>query len=323
MNRIFTFLFVWMCLGWPAVSSAGPENREKARMHFEQGEKYYRQGEFQKALDEYKAVLEYVDAVEMYYNIAQCHRMLKNHENALFFYRRYLARVPSGPLTSIVEKHIAALERLLEEQRAAPAVEPPSGPGKVMVLVEPQGAFVWVDRVEGRPAGTTPLVLDLEPGAHTLVIKKEGYLKRHFPVEVKPAQNLTVEGRLEMDPDAPLLPDPDAMDWGRPRRPGLGASFWTGLAGTGVSLAGLAVFGSLAVLRNREWKRTFDEDVRDEGMLFGDFATGFAVASAGLAAFTLWRYFAAASQRRPKPFRAFVLPFASPEGAGVLFEFPF
>lgn len=316
MNRWFWFLF-FLCL-FRVAAPAAAQDREKARQHFEEGEKYYRQGEFEKALQEYKSVLEYVDAIEMYYNIAQCYRLLKNYEQAIFFYRRYLSRMPDSPLRPLAEKHVAALERQLEAERA----QKPVGPARVMVVVEPRGAFVWVDRVQGRPAGVTPVMLELSPGPHTFILKKEGYLKRSFSVTVEPGQAATVEGHLEFDPDASILPDPDAMNRARARRPLLGASFWVGAAGTGVTLAGTAIFGMLAMTRNRDWKRSFDDSDRREGMMFGDFATGFAVAAAGFAAFTGWRYFTATRSARKKT--AFpVFPFASPNGAGLFLVIPF
>jgi len=167
--RFSVSVILWLLSLFLAVPSAAAVDREKARAHYDQGEKYYSLGEFENALAEYKKVLEFVDSAEMYYNIGQCYRMLKEHEKALFFYRRYLSHVPNAPNREVVEKHIATMTQELEAQKKAQQdqVVPP-GPGKVIVMVQPPGSLVWVDTFDGRHVGTTPTVLDLAPGPHVI-----------------------------------------------------------------------------------------------------------------------------------------------------------
>ncbi|MBU1242666.1 tetratricopeptide repeat protein [Myxococcota bacterium] len=268
------------------VPPAAAVDREKARAHYDQGEKYYRLGEFENALGEYKKVLEYVDSAEMYYNIGQCHRMLKEYEKALFFYRRYLSHVPNAPNKLLVEKHIAVMTQELEAQKKAQqdqVVLP--GPGKVIVMVQPPGSLVWVDTFDGRHVGTTPTVLDLEPGPHVLLVKKDGFFKKTFPVTVKSRELHTIESQLETDPDAIAAVAPPPPEKGANSR---SLWWWSGVTGTVLFGVGTGVFGYLAWSKNQDWKDTWDEQAREDGRLYGNLATGLAIATVGFAAVTIW-----------------------------------
>jgi len=296
-------------------------DREKARLHYEQGEKYYRQGEFQSALEAYKKVLEYVDSAEMYYNIGQCHRMLKEYEKALFFYRRYLSNVPNAPHREMVERHIAAMTAELEAQRAVPPPpDAPPGPGKVIVMVQPPGSLVWVDTFDGRHVGTTPTVLDLEPGKHVILVRKDGFFKKTFPVEVRPRELATVEASLEADPDA-IAPQPVPPT----REDGADLWLWSGVAGSVLFAAATGTFGYLAWSKNQDWKRSYAAADRDDGQLYGNLATGFAVLTVGLAAVTIWAALAKDDPpNRKRDRRAwFVAPACSGDGCGLAFTLEF
>ena len=292
-------------------------DREKAKFHYEQGEKYYRQGEFQNAIEAYKKVLEYVESAEMYYNIGQCYRMLKEYEKALFFYRRYLSHVPNAPNRELVEKHLAAMNQELEAQKNVQPDQPVvPGPGKVIVMVQPSGSLVWVDRFDGRHVGTTPMVLDLEPGLHMVLVKKDGFFKKTFPVQVKSRELHTVEAQLEIDPDAILqAPLPPVVKKTDSRFVWL----WSGVAGTVLFGAGTGVFGYLAWSKNRDWKDTYDEQAKKDGQLYGNLATGLAIVTVGFAAVTVWAVLTSSDRQEKKPARrAWLLaPSCSPSACGL------
>jgi tetratricopeptide (TPR) repeat protein len=299
-------------------------DREKATEHYNQGEKHYRQGEFQSALDEYKKVLEFVDSAEMYYNIGQCYRMLKEYEKALFFYRRYLSNVPNAPNRELVEKHIAVMTREIEAQKKAlqDSAVPP-GPGKVIVMVQPPGSLVWVDTFDGRHVGTTPTVLDLEPGQHMILVKKAGFFKKTFPITVRSRELHTVESTLETDPDAIVIAPVRPV-----RKPSDGQSVWvmSGLLGTSLFGVGTGVFGYLAWSKNRDWKNTYDEQARRDGQLYGNLATGFAIATVGFMAVTTWAALSEGGRRaskKRKPSAWWLAPSCSTCACGLSFSLEF
>ncbi len=299
MRLTITVLICLFTLSLAAPAHA--VDREKAKAHYEQGEKFYRLGEFQSALDEYKKVLEYVDSAEMYYNIGQCYRMLKEYEKALFFYRRYLSHVPNAPNKEVVEKHLAAMTQELEAQkRVQPDVPVAPGPGKVIVMVQPPGSLVWVDRFDGRHVGTTPTVLDLEPGPHVILVKKASFFKKTFPVEVQSRGLHTVEAQLEMDPDAIVaVPRPAETGGGD----GRSILLWSGVAGAVLFGAGTGIFGYMAWSKNQDWKDTYDEQAKKDGQLYGNLATGLAIVTVGLVAGIVWVALAADDVKQKMPAR--------------------
>jgi tetratricopeptide (TPR) repeat protein len=98
------------------------QKQEKvARAHFEKAEKAFNLGHFDAALTSYQAAYEALPLPAFLFNIAQCHRNLRNREQAVFFYQRYLSLAPAAPNRPVVEELIAEQKRLLEyEQPAEP-----------------------------------------------------------------------------------------------------------------------------------------------------------------------------------------------------------
>jgi tetratricopeptide (TPR) repeat protein len=74
------------------------QRQEKAaRAHFDKAEKAFNLGHFDDALTSYQAAYEALPLPAFLFNIAQCHRNLRNREQAVFFYQRYLSLAPDAP----------------------------------------------------------------------------------------------------------------------------------------------------------------------------------------------------------------------------------
>lgn len=116
LARVIT---IWLALvgsshAEPADPLAKPAHPQ-AREHLARGNKLYAVREFARAIAEYKAGALLEDATVFQYNLAQCYRLLGNHEEALWHYERFLKRAqPQEPLRSTVLQFI-------EQQRAARA----------------------------------------------------------------------------------------------------------------------------------------------------------------------------------------------------------
>jgi tetratricopeptide (TPR) repeat protein len=94
-----------------------------AKAHFSKASRLYEIGDYRHAIDEFKAAhLAKADPVFLY-NIAQCHRQLGEREQAVTFYRRFLASSPNAPNRSEVQKRVAELEAepAAAKQEAAPS----------------------------------------------------------------------------------------------------------------------------------------------------------------------------------------------------------
>ena len=61
--------------------------KAKAKVLIKSGDLNYRLAKFEEALADYQAAYKLYEHPAILFNIAQCHRQLKNHEKALFFYR--------------------------------------------------------------------------------------------------------------------------------------------------------------------------------------------------------------------------------------------
>jgi len=119
------------------------QKQEKAaRAHFDKAEKAFNLGHFDDALAGYQAAYEALPLPAFLFNIAQCHRNLRNREQAVFFYQRYLSLAPDAPNHTVVEELIAEQKRLLE-------YEQPSEPDekRVDLNARPEAAETGVARL--------------------------------------------------------------------------------------------------------------------------------------------------------------------------------
>jgi tetratricopeptide (TPR) repeat protein len=98
-----------------------PAAKQEARKHFDEGERHFRLGRFADALAAYSRAYEVAPLPGFLFNIGQCHRMLGNHERAVFFYQGYLREKPDAKNRAAVDKLIqdsqAKLAAAAEEQR--------------------------------------------------------------------------------------------------------------------------------------------------------------------------------------------------------------
>ena len=91
--------------------------KQKTKEHYEKATRLYNVGKYPEAIVEYEAAyLVSADPV-MLFNIAQCHRLNSQPEEAARFYKNYLRNAPGAPNREDVERKIAEMERLTEERR--------------------------------------------------------------------------------------------------------------------------------------------------------------------------------------------------------------
>jgi tetratricopeptide (TPR) repeat protein len=116
----------------PQLSEA---QKQKTKEHYEKATRLYNVGKYQDAIVEYEAAyLVSADPV-MLFNIAQCHRLNNQPDEAARFYKNYLRNAPGAPNRDDVERKIVEMERLSEERRRAnvsttqPPAPPPVTPG--------------------------------------------------------------------------------------------------------------------------------------------------------------------------------------------------
>jgi hypothetical protein len=108
-----------LCVALSLVAgAAGAQKVDKAtveatRKHYEEAVKAYDLGEFAKAVEQYKAAYNLKQDPVFLYNIAQAYRLAKNLEQAVFFYRSYLRKLPAASNRAEVEARIQELENVM------------------------------------------------------------------------------------------------------------------------------------------------------------------------------------------------------------------
>jgi tetratricopeptide (TPR) repeat protein len=103
-----------------SARAAGAATRA-AKEHYEKAEVAYKLGRFGEALAEYGLAYEAKHLPGLLFNIAQCHKMLGDHEKAVFFYESFLREKPDAPNRALVESLLAESREALESARAAAA----------------------------------------------------------------------------------------------------------------------------------------------------------------------------------------------------------
>ena len=105
-----------------------PEEKTKAREHYQKGLTHYDIKEYSDALAEFKNAYRVVQDPAFLFNIAQCYRKLGQDVEALDYYRNYLRRFPTAPNRGEVERRIQEIERELATK--APRVRYTPGRGR-------------------------------------------------------------------------------------------------------------------------------------------------------------------------------------------------
>lgn len=118
LSRVLA-LVAWVASGSGSAYAADPIAQAKAKAHYSRGVKHYDLAEYPQALEAFKEAYRAADEPAFLFNIAQCHRKLGQHDEAVTFYKNYLRRAPGAPNRAEVERLIAELE--LAQARGGPA----------------------------------------------------------------------------------------------------------------------------------------------------------------------------------------------------------
>jgi tetratricopeptide (TPR) repeat protein len=91
----------------------------KAKALFAEGNQHYNLGEFTQALDKYKLAYRVKPLPAFQFNIAQCHRKLSQHKEAIAMYQAYLVDVPDAQNKPMVDSLIAESKKAIADEAAA------------------------------------------------------------------------------------------------------------------------------------------------------------------------------------------------------------
>jgi hypothetical protein len=139
--------------------AAARSSVDAARELDQEGVRSYRAGRFTDAIAYFRAAHALGGPSSELWNIVRCRERMDDLEGAASAVDDYLA------LKDVLPQDRADAEREAQALRARPSV--------LTVTTTPVGATVTVD---GRPAsGATPVSLEIRPGSHTLIVRRDGY----------------------------------------------------------------------------------------------------------------------------------------------------
>lgn len=118
-----------------------------AKAHYDQGLTHYNLGEFEKAIVEFKAAYAISNATGLLFNIAQAYRLLKQFEQASYFYKTFLRLKPEAPNRADVEQRIDEMDKAIAEQKAIQDAKPREA-------IPPEGETKPADNKTQTPAVT-------------------------------------------------------------------------------------------------------------------------------------------------------------------------
>jgi tetratricopeptide (TPR) repeat protein len=90
---------------------------ETAKAHYKQGRMHYQLGEYREAPREFKEAYRLKQDASFLYNIAQCHRQLREYSEAIRLYGNYLREAPNADNRNEVERQIRDLKAEAERQQ--------------------------------------------------------------------------------------------------------------------------------------------------------------------------------------------------------------
>jgi tetratricopeptide (TPR) repeat protein len=136
-----------------------------AKAHYDQGLTHYNLGEFDKAIVEFKAAYAISNATGLLFNIAQAYRLLKQFEQASYFYKTFLRLKPEAPNRADVEQRIEEMDKAIAEQKAIQDAKPREA-------LPPEGENKAGDNKPVQPQ--TPVTVNINNPNGGEVIKHEG-----------------------------------------------------------------------------------------------------------------------------------------------------
>ena len=140
MNGRVVLLLSLLLLTPVAVQAQG--KKKTARAKFKAGQRYFKQQEYKPALKAFKKAHKLHPHPDILFMVAQCHRNLKQHKQAVKAYKGYLKGKPKA-------KDRAEVQRLIDELEFLVEVAPDNDPDPPDEPAEPDEA----DLADGPDAG--------------------------------------------------------------------------------------------------------------------------------------------------------------------------
>ncbi len=174
-----------------APAPTPPPEPDPAKVHIDQGAALYNDGNYPAALAEFEEAYRLKPAAYILNNIGLTQKALFRYADAIASLQGYLTGSPN-----LAPERRAEAEQIIAEMKALLA--------EVTLTITPDGATVTVD---GRPAGTAPLVkpLAIAAGTHSIEITADGYEPQKRDVMVSAGVPLALSLKLKLIPKTAVV----------------------------------------------------------------------------------------------------------------------
>ncbi|MBZ0238883.1 MAG: tetratricopeptide repeat protein, partial [Deltaproteobacteria bacterium] len=106
-----------------AYADDAKAQKREAQRHFDAGKRFIKQKSFDEAIAELQRAYELDPRTEHLYNLAVAHHLKGDAEQAMKFYRAFLAESPSGKAARDAQRFLSKLEAAEAERQAKLAAE--------------------------------------------------------------------------------------------------------------------------------------------------------------------------------------------------------
>jgi hypothetical protein len=158
------------------ASRANAPNLDVARDIDHEGARAYASGRYHDAIQYFREARRLGGPSLELWNEARCHERLDEYEYAAKVIDEYLEQQDLAP------EDRAEAQRELAQIKARPSV--------VTVATAPPGAYVAVD---GQGAGVSPVSFEVAAGAHTVLVRREGFQPQTHKLDARFGRAILVE----------------------------------------------------------------------------------------------------------------------------------
>ena len=210
-----------LCVAQTAIAQQpSPAGLDQAKSYFNAGAQAYSIGQFMTAIQAFEEAYKLAPKPAILFSLAQAERKQyfvdhnpKRLERAIDGFRKYVADVPQGGRRADAVQALSELEPLWAAMKGTAAAtampEEKKLPARVMVTSPTGGAQVSVD---GGKTSEAPLIAEVPPGKHSVVVSAKGFLDEKRDIQVLDGGLATLDLELKEKPALLAVNAPDGSE---------------------------------------------------------------------------------------------------------------
>lgn len=203
MSRRITEHAIALALTLLAAPAAAQSATEQAKVIFNAGAQAYEAGKYTAAIQAFTEAYRLAPRPGIQFSIAQAYRRQytadkqpANLRAAIQHYRGYIAKVEQGGRRADAIQALSELEPMAERlgatAEAAAAAPPPERKAATQIMVSAQTKDATI-ALDGAKSCEAPLIAEVKPGKHKIVVEAPGYFPEEREVQAAPGGVLALD----------------------------------------------------------------------------------------------------------------------------------